>query len=560
VLETELAKIWAQVLGGERVGVNDNFFHLGGDSISASRIISRVRETTQVELSILGLFESPTVVALAERIEETRRKEQGLHTLPMLAVSREKPLPLSFAQQRLWFLDQYEPNGSVYNIPSALRLRGTLDIGALEQSLSEIIRRHESLRTTFSMVDGEPIQVIAPSVEFSLAVVDLTDHPVREEETQRLVHEEARRPFDLAQGPLFRNKLVRLGEDDHVLLLTMHHIVSDGWSMGVLYRELSVLYEAFSHEQPSPLPDLPIQYADFAIWQRNWLQGEVLESQLSYWKNQLDGVPAVLNLPTDRPRPAVQSFRGERRSFELSKEIAQRLKVLSRQHGVTLFMTLLAAFQTLLHCYTGRDDIVVGSPIANRNRIEIEGLVGFFVNTLVLRSDLSGNPTFRELLDRVRKVTWEAFNHQDLPFDKLMEVLNPKRDRTYNPLVQIAFAFQNVPREPLQMAKLAVSPTLTDPGAAKTDLTLFMWEAEETLAGSLNYASDLFDAGTVGRMLDHFQTLLEAVVANPERRLLDLAPFLEQTRSEVLEAIHRATEQSWHFGRDATAGREQGEV
>ena len=275
----------------------------------------------------------------------------------------------------------------------------------MKQSLEEIVRRHEVLRTTFSIVEGEPVQVIAPSPSFSLPVLDIShfSEGEREEEAQRLATEETRKPFDLEHGPLFRPAVIRLGEDDHVLVLTLHHIVSDGWSMGVLYRELSVLYQAFANSEPSPLPDLPIQYTDFAIWQRDWLQGEVLETQLSYWKKQLEGAPVVLNLPTDRPRPTIQSFRGASQSVELSTELTQGLKSLSRKEGVTLYMTLLAAFQTLLHRYTGQDDIVVGSPIANRNRVEIEGLIGFFVNTLVLRTDFSGNPTFRELLPRVRE-------------------------------------------------------------------------------------------------------------------------------------------------------------
>src|SRR4030095_13142735 len=329
------------------------------------------------------------------RVWEQRRKEKGVDSLLKQIIPRRATpdsTPLSFSQQRLWFLDQYEPNSSVYNIPSALRLAGKLNVPALEQSLKEIVRRHEALRTTLSMLEGQPIQVVAPSVNVALPVVDLTGSPEigKEDEAQDLASEEARRPFDLTRGPLFRSTLIRLGEEDHVLLLTLHHIVSDGWSMGVLRRELSVLYEAFCDGRSSPLSDLPIQYADFAIWQREWLQGEVLDSQLSYWKKRLEGIPAVLNLPTDRPRPTVQSFRGKRQSIELSRELTQGLKELSRKEGVTLFMTLLAAFQTLLYRYTGQEDIVVGSPIANRNRTEVEGLIGFFVNTLVLRANFAG--------------------------------------------------------------------------------------------------------------------------------------------------------------------------
>ena len=337
---------------------------------------------------------------------QQRLKEKGLDSLLKQIIPRratpDSP-PLSFSQQRLWFLDQLEPGSAVYNVPGALRLRGSLDVGALEQSLHEIVRRHEALRTTFSMVEGEPVQVISPSVSVPFHVMDLTEYPEseREEEARRLASEEARRPFDLTQGPLLRSTLIRLDKEDQILALTLHHIVSDGWSMGVLHRELSVLYRAFTNNETSPLADLPIQYPDFAVWQRERLKGAELERQLSYWKEQLEGPPGVLNLPTDRPRPAVQTYRGARRSFELSKELTERLKALSRREGVTIFMTLLAAFQTLLYRYTRQEDVVVGSPIANRNRTEIEGLIGFFVNTLVLRTDLSGNPSFRVVLHRV---------------------------------------------------------------------------------------------------------------------------------------------------------------
>ena len=422
-------------------------------------------------------------------------------------VSRDKDLPLSFAQQRLWFLDQLEPGSTVYNVPGALRIKGPLDVEVLERCFNEIVRRHEALRTTFSIVEEEPVQVIAASANVSLPVIDIShfSETEREEEARRLALEEANKPFDLRQGPLFRTALIRLGENDHVLLLTLHHIVSDGWSMGVLYRELSALYQAFANEEPSPLADLPIQYADFAAWQREWLQGEVLETQLSYWKKQLDGVPAVLNLPTDRPRPARQSYRGARQSIELSSELTQGLKALSRKEGVTLYMTLLAAFQILLHRYTGQDDIVVGSPIANRNRIEIEGLIGFFVNTLVLRTDHSGNPTFRELLRRVRETALEAYAHQDLPFEKLVEELRPDRDLSRSPLFQAMFVFQNAPAGELNFKGLNVSPMRMAGETTKFDLTLSVHEGAPGLRAALQYSTDLFDEATITRISGAFQ-------------------------------------------------------
>jgi len=478
------------------------------------------------------------------------------------------PAPLSFAQERLWFLDQYEPNSSVYNIPSALRLKGSLDVAAIRRSLDEIIRRHESLRTTFSIVDGEPVQVIAPSFELPVPVVDLSEYPEgqREQEARQIINTETREPFDLAQGPLFRSRLLRLGEDEHVLLMTMHHIVSDGWSMGVLFRELSVLYRAFVNGQPSPLLELPIQYADFALWQREWLKGEVLDRQLSYWKQQLGGIPAILNVPTDRPRPAVQSHRGGRQSFVLTKELTEHVKSLSRKEGTTLFMTLLAAFQTLLYRYTGQEDIVVGSPIANRNRIEIEGLIGFFVNTLVLRSSFSDNPTFRKFLARVRQTTLEAYEHQDLPFERLVEELKPDRNLSRSPLFQVMFVLHNAPSIALELDGLNVGRVRLAGEATKFDLTLSISQVTEGLGASLQYNIDLFDSATIERMADHFQILLQSIVADPEQPISDLPILTEAEKHQLLvdwnetrrdypsdKCIHELFEQQVERSPDAVA-------
>jgi len=443
--------------------------------------------------------------------------------------------PLSFSQQRLWFLDQYEPGSSVYNIPSAIRLTGALDVSALEQSFQEIVNRHEALRTTFSMVEGEAVQVIAPSLKLALAVVDLSDTPEaeREEEAQGLAREEAQRPFDLSRGPLFRTRLLQLGKEDHVLLMTLHHIVSDGWSMGVMYHELSVLYQAFSNSQPSPLPDLPIQYADYAVWQRNWLQGDVLERQLAYWKKQLEGV-SPLQLPTDRPRPPIQTHRGARQSLILPKELLDKLRSLSRKGGVTLYMTLLAAFQTLLSRYTGQTDIVVGSPIAGRTRSELEGLIGFFVNTLVYRNDLSGDPSFNELLANVREGALKAYEHQDLPFEKLVEELNPERSVSHSPVFQVLFAVQNVPKQKFEIPGLTATPLDIDSITAKFDLFAAFVERDRQLMLRMEYDADLFNADTIERMVGHFRTLLEGIVANPERRIYELPLLTETERYKLL--------------------------
>jgi len=454
----------------------------------------------------------------------------------ILRRAEQNLVPLSFAQQRLWFLDQLQPGSPYYNVPKAIRLSGALNVEALHRTLEALIARHESLRTTFATVGANPVQVITPTLSLALPMVDLSELPESEHEGEavRLAAEEALRPFDLSRGPLVRATLVRLGQEEYVLLLTMHHIISDGWSMGVLFRELGILYEAFSQNKPSPFEELQIQYADYAVWQREWLQGEVLEQQLRYWKKRLGGELPILELPTDRPRPAVQSFRGTFRHVALPQELSARLKALSQQEGATLFMTLLAAFQTLLARYTGQDDIIVGSPIANRTRIETEGLIGFFVNTLVMRSDLSGNPTFRQLLEQVKDVALGAYAHQDLPFEKLVEELQPERGLSHNPLFQVMFALQNARGAALELAGLALSPVQARRVTSKFDLALFMWEEADELKVTIEYSTDLFEATTIERMLGHFQVLLEGIITDPERPLSELPLLTEAERQQLL--------------------------
>jgi len=541
-VEEVLVELWARVLGVERVGVHDDFFDLGGHSLLATRLISRAQEAFQAELPLRDLFDAPTVAGLAARIEAILREDAGLGSLSIEPVARDGALPLSFAQQRLWFLDQLAPENLFYNIPTAVRLEGQLNVAALEWSLNEVVRRHEVLRTTFSTSEGKPVQVIAPELRLSLPVKDLSHvrQEEREDEALRWAQEEARHSFDLAQGPLVRARLLKLGDEDHLAVLTMHHIVADGWSVEVLIRELATLYAAHLSTPyslpPASLAPLPIQYADFAHWQRNWLQGEVLERQLSYWKDQLGDSPPMLDLPADRPRPAVQSWRGATESFTLPSGLSDQLKTLSREEGVTLFMTLLAAFQTLLYRYTGQDDVSVGTAVANRNRAQIEGLIGFFVNTLVMRTDLSGEPGFLDLLKRVRAVALGAYAHQDLPFEMLVEALQPQRDMSHTPLFQVAFALQNAPMETLALPGLALTPVELDTGTAKFDLTLTMAERPDGLGGAIEYNTDLFDAATIRRMVGHFQILLQGIVAHPRLPISRLPLLREAERQELLVA------------------------
>ncbi|MHC5939081.1 amino acid adenylation domain-containing protein [Nostoc sp.] len=458
---------------------------------------------------------------------------------PLVPISRSVNLPLSFAQQRLWFLNQLIPNNPFYNIPLALHLTGSLNQAALEQTFNEITRRHEVLRTTVVMQSGQPVQLINPTLTITLPVIDLRQVPQAEREIQarQLTTQEAQRPFNLSTDSLLQVKLLWLDETQYILLLTMHHIVCDGWSIGVLIQEIATLYTAFASNQPSPLPKLTIQYADFAYWQRQWLQGEVLEKQLSYWQKQLDGI-SMLNLPTNRPRLAAQSYQGARQPLQLSKSLSKALLALGQQEGVTLFITLLAAFQVLLYRYTQQEDITIGSPIANRNRSEIEGLIGFFVNSLVLRTDLSGNPTFRELLSRVKEVALRAYAHQDLPFEKLVEELHPERNLNQNPLFQVVFALQNAPMSALELPSLTLSPLPFETETTRFDLEFHLWEpntqnglwadSSEGISGFVIYSSDLFDDATITRMLGHFQILLSGIVANPEHRIAQL-PLLSES-------------------------------
>jgi amino acid adenylation domain-containing protein len=552
--EEMLAGIWREVLKVEGVGLDDNFFELGGHSLLATQVMSRVRDAFGVEFPLHALFEGPTVRALAASIESAVKDGLGLAVPPIRRAPRDRELPLSFAQQRLWFLDQLEPGSPFYNSPATLRLKGRLDVGALRRSLAEIVRRHEVLRTTFTTRKGQPAQVIRPAGEFELPGVDLThlSEAAREEDARTLAAEEALRPFDLTTGPLLRVTLLRLADDEHVALFTMHHIVCDGWSVAVLVRELSALYGAYVEGRESPLEELPIQYADYAVWQRGWLRSGGLEKQLAYWRRQLDGAPPVLELPTDRPRPAVPGGRGARQSFTLGRELTDALSALSRQEGATLFMTLLAAYQVLLGRYARQREVVVGTPVAGRNRAETEGLIGFFVNMLAMRGDLSGNPTFKELVRRVREVALGAYVHQDLPFDKLVEELQPERDPMGTPIFRIAFGLDNVSAQPLALPGLTLSLDIRNDAAVRYDLTLWLEEVGGSLAATWTYRADLFDATTIARMHGRFETLLAAVAAQPDARIGALN-MLTEAEKQQQAAEARALQES--KGRKLSAAR-----
>jgi amino acid adenylation domain-containing protein len=542
--EELVAGIFAGLLQREPVDAESHFFELGGHSLLATQVASRVRAVFGIELPVRAVFEAPTVEGLAAWIE--RSAGESTRDVAIEKVARDEPPPLSFAQQRLWFLDQLEPGSPLYNVPAAVELAGRLDVPVLAAALAEVVRRHEALRTTFAAAGGRPVQVISREAGFVLPVADLQGLPAaaRRPEAERLAQAEARQPFDLQQGPLLRTVLLKSAAESHTVLLTMHHIVSDGWSIGVLVRELGALYPAFLAGRPSPLPELAVQYADFAAWQRGHLSGALLESELAWWRERLAGMPAALDLPADRPRPAVRSLRGAARSFAIDREGLAGLTALARQHGATLFMTLLAGFLGLLRRSTGEGDLAVGSPVAGRTRIETEPLIGFFVNTLVLRADLAGDPDVGELLRRVRETTLSAWAHQELPFERLVEELAPERDASRPPLVQVLFALQNAPAAPLELPGLSLAASELPTETAKVDLTCTLVETEAGLAGTIESSRDLFEAPTISRLAGHLGRLLAGAVEDPRRPLSEL-PLLSKAERQQLFVEANDTASAW---------------
>ena len=540
-VEEVLAGIWAEVLRVERAGAQDDFFALGGHSLLATRLLSRVRDAFGVEIPLRAVFEAPTPAGLARQVEAALRAPAAAQAPPLVPVPRGGPLPVSFAQQRLWFIQQMNPRGTAYNMPYALRLRGALDTDVLASALEALVRRHESLRTTFATQEGEPVQVIHPPGPVAPREVDLRHLPAAEREARAaaLAREEAAHPFDLEAGPLLRATVLRMDEADTVVLLTLHHVVTDGWSQEVLVRDLSELYTADADSRAPVLPELPVQYADYAVWQRAWLSGAVLQEQMGYWRGRLAGAPPLLELPTDRPRTASPESRADDRAFLLSAETSAALRALARGEGATLFITLLAGFQALLSRWSGQDDVVVGTPVAGRSRLEVENVVGFFVNMLALRTDLSGDPSFRALLGRVREGVLQAHAHQELPFEKLVDELQPERSLTHPPLFQVMFTLAAPQREALRLGGLDAAPSVAGTAQAKFDLSLSMADHGERIGGALVYRTDLFDAGTIERMAEHLVRLLDQAAADPGRPLsrLDLLPADERHR--VLDAWNR---------------------
>jgi amino acid adenylation domain-containing protein len=536
-IEQMLANIWAEVLHVERISIHDNFFELGGHSLLAMQVIARIRENLGVDVPVRQLFEQRTIAGLARSIDAELKQSSCAQILPLVPVERPDGLPLSFAQQRLWFLDQFESDHSLYNIPVVLRLTGALQAEVLAGAVNEVLRRHESLRTSFRMDRGTPFQVVHAYQKIEIPFLDLSRHAPdeREAEVSRRIRQQVQTPFDLSCAPLLRGELLRLAPEENVLVLILHHIAADGWSLGVFAKELAALYEAFAALRKSPLPELPVQYADYAIWQRQWLESGVEERQFAYWKKQLSQMPGLLELPAARPRPAMQSHSGAEYDFELSRELQQSLHALSRREGATLFMTTLAAFQALLYRYTQQADVVLGTPVAGRAMREIEDLIGFFVNTLVLRVDLSGNPTFTELLKRVREVTLAAYANQDIPFERLVEELQPERDVGRSPLFQIMFALQNAPASEWVLSGLILKQQRVELGREKFDLTVFLTEDDEGLRATIAYNTELFEEKAIRAMAEHYQVLLAESAALPGRRIDELPLLTAPERRQIVE-------------------------
>jgi len=539
-IEESLAVIWQDILHIKRVGRCDHFFDLGGHSLLAVQAIARIQPLFGYQVVLRDLFLYPVLQDFARLLQNIEYSDQ----MPIVPANRLLPLPLSWAQQRLWFINQLEGAGVAYHIPGALRLIGTLDKAALQAAFDQIVTRHEVLRTTFKSIDGAPLQVIADHSTFTPAFFDLGNFylETREAEVDRLIAEVAHAPFDLVTGPLIRGCLIRLSENEHVLGGAMHHIISDGWSIGILIKEFTALYTAFCEGHATPLPPLAIQYADYALWQQHWLSGKALEDQINYWTQHLLGAPTLLELPADHPRPQIQSYAGNCVNLTLDASLCADLKSMTQQHGVTLFMLLYTAWAILLARLSGQDEVVIGTAIAGRQRTELESLIGFFVNTLALRADLSGNPTVNTLLNQVREITLGALSHQDIPFEQVVEAIQPPRSLSHAPIFQVMFVLQNTPHaEAPQLPGLTLVPQAIDRHTAQFDLTLSLSEADGQIAGTIEYATDLFDQATIERWIGHFQLILRAMVMDAEQTVRDI-PLLSKTESHQILEVFNDTE------------------
>ncbi|HEY0514724.1 MAG TPA: condensation domain-containing protein, partial [Thermoanaerobaculia bacterium] len=554
-----------------RVGSRDNFFALGGHSLLATQVVSRVRMALGVELPLQKLFETPTVAGLVHAVAAARRQQEGWSLPPLVRVPRADSFPLSFSQERMWFLNQLDPGTSAYNLSRAIRLRGRLDLSVLDRCLTELIRRHETLRTSFAVIDGRPVQVVRPPAPARVEVMDLGLLPaaLRETESRRQVSAESSRPFDLSRDLLIRAALLRLEAGENALILTVHHIASDGWSMGILIQEIAALYQAFAAEEISPLPELPVQYVDFSTWQRQVLSGEVLEAEIAYWRRKLAGSPPPLLIPADRRRSAVQGFQVGVASALLPAGLAAELRGLSRRQSASLYMTLLAGWKALLARVTGEEDVLLGAPIANRNRAEVEGLIGFFLNTLILRTDLSGDPGFGELLGRVRETCLGAFAHQDLPLEQVLKVVHAEREAGRESPFQVMFLLQNFPVREIEVPGLNFSVLESDEqtenlGTAIFEAGLTLLEQEDGILAAITYNALLFDEATILSLLDRYQRLLAGAVADPSRSIGDLELMSPEERRELMawsgeagpassQPVHRLFEQRAERAPEAVA-------
>ncbi|HEY0735023.1 MAG TPA: amino acid adenylation domain-containing protein [Herpetosiphonaceae bacterium] len=544
-VEEVIAEIWSRVLDVERIGVYDNFFELGGHSLLATQVMARVTSTFDVDLPLRVLFDHATIGSLAAQVESARQNAQGRSSPPVVPVARDQDLPLSFPQEQLWVIDQLSGRNAAYVIPAMMRITGPLDVSVLQRCFDLLMERHEIFRTTYGYGQDRPVQIVHPPSAAPMTSIDLRSHPAAEDEVLRIASELSMQPIDLVAGPIARGVLFRLAADNHVLLFLMHHIVIDEWSSDTIVDEMREMYLAFAQNRAPVLPDLPVQYADFAHWQRSWFQGEVLERELAYWRQQLAGAPDLIDLPQDRPRPSVKTFGGRYQTVKVPPRLAADLKALSRANGATTFMTLLAAFNVLLYRYANQTDMVVGTPIANRAKLEVERVIGYFLNTLLIRSDLSGNPTFAELVARVRATCLEAYAHQDLHFEKLVQELRPQRDNNRNPFFTVMFVLnQNYPTPDVHVNDLTASYMPIPRDVARFDLIMYYFESTKGDAVQLNYNTDIFDHSSMTRMLEHFMTLLEHIVQQPTQSI-DRLPLMQPWEQEQVLVAWNETSQAY---------------